>query len=109
MSILQRQERSLYYTGSETSTAVLKGVTGLAGIDITSLTASAGNTFTLRIVDGTASTGTQVFSSLNIGVGFRSMPSVRLGTGLYIDVDADASASATGIIYTVYYFKDLFH
>lgn len=106
MSFKIWSQYSDYYAGSETSTAVMKGEGRVTGIHIRALTASAGNTFNLTIGDGTASGGSIILSSDNIGVGYYEMPYVRFRTGLHVDVDADASATATGIQYTIYYLRD---
>lgn len=101
------QKYSKYYAGSESSTAVVKGVGRLAGIDIRSLTASAGNTFTLTLYDNTASGGSIIFSSQNVGPGYQEFPYVEFNTGLFLDIAADtASATATGIHHSVFYVND---
>lgn len=99
-------QHSDYYAGSETSTAIVKGQGRFTGIHIRALTASAGNTFSLTVGDDTASGGTVILSSQNIGVGYYEVPYVRFSTGLHVDITADGSATATGIQYTIYFLDD---
>lgn len=97
---------SKYYTGSESSTAIVAGFGRIAGAHLRSLTASAGNTFTFTLHDGSSSDGAVIFSSLNVGVGYHQLPYIEVDIGIFVDIAADASASATGIQHSVFYIKD---
>lgn len=99
-----------YYRTSSTSTAVNKNPVRFAGWYVNGYSASAGNTFKFKIIDGSTSAGTVVLLLSAGSVSVRTpyqWPFTRLRNGLFIDVSADASSSASvvpGI--TVFYVED---
>ena len=97
-------ELTEYETISSGSGVAVKGQCRLAGISIHSLTASAGNTFSFQIQDGTAS-GAPLVAGPGLGLGSHLLPYVKMDTGIFLEAVADvaASASATGVQASIYY------
>lgn len=92
-----------YMTVSKSSTSVTKDPAKFVGFILNAMSASAGNTPKMKIINGSTSSSQVVVDTISIGAwGTNSVnifPYVRLPRGLYVDV----SGSATGIAFTVLY------
>lgn len=92
-----------YFGVSKSSTLVTHEEVRLAGFIPHQLTASFGNTPTLKIINGSASSGAVVIPGIS-GTSYPraqmvALPYVRMENGLYLDV----SGSATGVSMTLFY------
>lgn len=92
-----------FLTVSKSSTSVTKDPVRFAGFILNAMSASAGNTPKMKIINGSTSSSQVVVNTISMGAwGTNTVnifPYVRLPRGLYVDV----SGSATGIAFTVLY------